>query len=192
MARGLSEQEMAELCALADGTLPAERRAAVEARVAASPALQELLERQRRAGTATRVLADEPVPPSLRAAVEAGRRPREHRRGPRLRPVPRVAVAGALAAAVETVRGGGDDARRSALPDAARQRPAGGDLEAGRAHLRSDRRGNARRAARPRELAGRRHPPLLIASEPSRHPVAGAEEPAGDRGLRHPQHPRGL
>jgi anti-sigma factor RsiW len=103
MARGLSEQEMAELCALADGTLPAERRAAVEARVAASPALQELLERQRRAVTATRVLADEPVPPSLRAAVEAGRRPREHRRGPRLRPVPRVAVAGALAAAVAAV-----------------------------------------------------------------------------------------
>ena len=32
----LSSKEMAELSALADGTLPAERRAAVEARVAAS------------------------------------------------------------------------------------------------------------------------------------------------------------
>jgi anti-sigma factor RsiW len=37
VASELSEQELAELCALADGTLPAERRAAVEARVAASP-----------------------------------------------------------------------------------------------------------------------------------------------------------
>jgi anti-sigma factor RsiW len=38
---------MAELSALADGTLPADRRAEVEARVAASPELQELVERQR-------------------------------------------------------------------------------------------------------------------------------------------------
>ena len=43
----LSEHELAELAALADGTLPADRRAEVEARVAASPELQELLERQR-------------------------------------------------------------------------------------------------------------------------------------------------
>jgi hypothetical protein len=40
----LSERELAEFAALADGTLPAERRAEVEARVAASPELQELLE----------------------------------------------------------------------------------------------------------------------------------------------------
>ena len=37
---------MADLSALADGTLPAERREEVEGRVAASPGLQELLERQ--------------------------------------------------------------------------------------------------------------------------------------------------
>ena len=45
----LNAQEMEELSALADGTLPAERRAAVEARVAASPELRRLLARQRRA-----------------------------------------------------------------------------------------------------------------------------------------------
>jgi anti-sigma factor RsiW len=64
---------------LADGTLPPDRRAAVEGRIAASPQLQEMLERQRRAVAATRVLADEPVPDSLRARVaEHGesRRPR--------------------------------------------------------------------------------------------------------------------
>jgi anti-sigma factor RsiW len=99
----LSEAEIAELCALADGTLPDERRAAVEARVAASPELQELLERQRRALTATRALASEPVPASLEAAVEASRRGREPSRG-RLRwPVPRVVFAGALAAAIAIV-----------------------------------------------------------------------------------------
>jgi hypothetical protein len=101
-ASKLSEREMAELCALADGTLPADRRAAVEARVAASPELQELLERQRRALTATRALANEPVPASLREAVEARRRAPERRRvAPRL--VPRLAAAGALAAVLVAV-----------------------------------------------------------------------------------------
>src|SRR5438093_7432180 len=71
---GLTEREIAEMCALADGTLPAERRAEVEARVAASPELQELLERQRVAVTAVRRLAAEEEPASLRAAVEARRR----------------------------------------------------------------------------------------------------------------------
>ena len=70
----LSSKEMADLCALADGTLPAHRRAEVEAWVAASPELQDLLERQRRSLTATQALASEPVPDSLREAVEARRR----------------------------------------------------------------------------------------------------------------------
>jgi anti-sigma factor RsiW len=87
---------MAELCALADGTLPAERRDEVEARVAASPELQEVVERQRRAVLAVRALAEE-VPGSLQAAVgaRAGRRPR--------RLVPRLAVAGAAAVAAAVV-----------------------------------------------------------------------------------------
>lgn len=99
-ASRLTEAELAELCALADGTLPSERRSAVEARVAASPELQVLLARQRRAVAATQALASEPVPASLTAAVEAKRRPQ---RSPRGRPgwlFPRIAVAGALAAVV--------------------------------------------------------------------------------------------
>jgi anti-sigma factor RsiW len=102
VAAGLSEHELAELCALADGTLPAERRAAIEARVAASPELQMLVDRQRRAVAATRVLASEPTPGSLRATVEAHRRARDSRRG-RAWLVPRLGVAGAVAAVVAIV-----------------------------------------------------------------------------------------
>jgi anti-sigma factor RsiW len=98
--REFTEAELVELAALADGTLPAERRAAVEARVAASPELQALLEEQRRALEATRALEDEPVPASLRAAVAAERRRHERRPRPRLLPV---ALAGALAATVAVV-----------------------------------------------------------------------------------------
>jgi anti-sigma factor RsiW len=60
---------MADLSALADGTLAPERRADVEARIAASAELQELLDRQRRSLSATQALVDEPVPPSLSMAV---------------------------------------------------------------------------------------------------------------------------
>src|SRR5690242_11141299 len=96
--RQLSGQEMADLAALADGTLPAERRAEVEARVAASPELRKAWERQRRSLTATRMLAaEEEVPDSLGTAVGALSRPRRARR-PRSRGfVPRIALAGAVA-----------------------------------------------------------------------------------------------
>ena len=89
---------MADLCALADGTLPAERRAEVEARVTASPELQELLEHQRRAVLATQSLAAEDVPDSLQASVEARRRAKDRGTGRRL--APRIALAGAAAVAV--------------------------------------------------------------------------------------------
>ena len=88
---------MADLSALADGTLPADRRAEVEARVAASPELQELLDRQRHSLVATQAISDEEVPASLQAAVESHRRRRE--RPAWARPVPRLAVAGAAVAA---------------------------------------------------------------------------------------------
>jgi anti-sigma factor RsiW len=65
------DRELAELAALADGTLPVERRAEVEARVAASPRLNALLERQRRALAAIAMLADEPVSATLTAVVDA-------------------------------------------------------------------------------------------------------------------------
>jgi anti-sigma factor RsiW len=102
-ASRLSETEMADLAALADGTLPLERRAAVEARVAASPELQELLARQRRAVVATQVLAEEPPPESLRAAIQSGRRGLDSRRGQGRRLAPRLALAGALAVVVAVV-----------------------------------------------------------------------------------------
>jgi hypothetical protein len=99
----LSEQELAELCALADGTLPPERRAAVEARVAASPELRVLVDRQRRALEAVRTLDSEPAPEPLRAAVEARRRTRESERERTWRLAPRFGVAAALAMVVAIV-----------------------------------------------------------------------------------------
>lgn len=95
MVSGLSEREIADLCALADGTLPAERRAEVEARVAASPELLELVERQRQAVAATQVVSDDQPPASLVETVSA-RTARRTRR----RLAPRIALAGGLAAAV--------------------------------------------------------------------------------------------
>jgi anti-sigma factor RsiW len=96
VASGLGEQEVADLCALADGTLPPDRRAEVEARVAASPELQDLLERQRRAVQAMQSLAADDVPESLRTAVDERRRARPSRAR---RLVPRVALAVGVAAA---------------------------------------------------------------------------------------------
>lgn len=93
---------MAELCALADGTLPVERRSVVEARVAASSELQALLERQRRAVAVTRALESEPVPVSLREAVE-GERSRRASRGRRQWRLPRIAMAGGLAVVIAVV-----------------------------------------------------------------------------------------
>ena len=100
MAAGLTELELADLCALADGSLPAERRAEVEARVAASAELQELVERQRRALQATRSLEADEMPVSLRGAVDVHRRPLPGR-GRRL--VPRIALAGVAAVAAAVV-----------------------------------------------------------------------------------------
>jgi len=95
VAGQFSTEQLAELSALADGTLPADRRAEVEARVAASPELQELLERQRQAVSATALLAADEVPESLRASVEAKRVGR--------RPVFRFVLAGAAAVAAAVV-----------------------------------------------------------------------------------------
>ena len=77
----MSEREMADLCAFADGSLPARRRAEIEARLAASPHLRELVERQRLSLAATRTLAAEPLPASLAARIESGAPSRKARRG---------------------------------------------------------------------------------------------------------------
>ena len=89
----LSDREMADLAALADGSLPVERRAAVEAWVSASPELQALLDRQRQSVRATQALTDEPVPASLHEAVLGPRR--ESR--PARRWTPQLALVGAVA-----------------------------------------------------------------------------------------------
>src|SRR5689334_2020124 len=87
--------EVAELAALADGSLTSDRRAALEARVAASPALAERLAEQQRAVALTRSDAAEvEAPAGLRRRIEA-----EHA-APRRRTPRRLAVVGAAAAAV--------------------------------------------------------------------------------------------
>jgi anti-sigma factor RsiW len=69
-----SEDDLHDLVAVADGSLPPERQADVLARVDASSALSAALERQRRAVAAIRAAAIS-APPGLRARVEAERRP---------------------------------------------------------------------------------------------------------------------
>ena len=84
MRRGRDDdaaRELAELAALADRSLTAERRAALEARVASSPELAGQLEEQERALALTRSAAAEvEAPPRLRARIEAQGRARQSRR----------------------------------------------------------------------------------------------------------------
>jgi hypothetical protein len=69
-----SKTELAELSALADGTLDPARRPEVEARVAASPELSALYERERRVVDALhQARATERAPDQLRARIEAAR-----------------------------------------------------------------------------------------------------------------------
>jgi hypothetical protein len=73
-------REIAELAALADGTLAPERRAALEARVAASSELTDRLAEQRQAVALARSAANEvEAPAALRARIEAQRRVRRVR-----------------------------------------------------------------------------------------------------------------
>jgi anti-sigma-K factor RskA len=108
----------AELAALADGSLDRRRRAAVEARVAGSAELAELLSEQQRAIALTRRAAAEVEAPAVvRARIEA-RRPRRIRRG---------AVIGAFAttAAVAAAVVGALDSKTSGEPLHAALRPTG-------------------------------------------------------------------
>jgi hypothetical protein len=90
--------EAAELAALADGSLPEERRGALEARVAASPELAERLAEQQRAVTLAHAAAAEvEAPRALRERIDAlGRARRPRRTGP-------LVLIGAVAAAVVAV-----------------------------------------------------------------------------------------
>jgi len=72
-----ADQEMAELAALADGSLDPERRAALEAQVAASSELADRLAEQERAVALARsAVAGIEAPVALRARIEAQRRVR--------------------------------------------------------------------------------------------------------------------
>jgi hypothetical protein len=89
------DQEIADLAALADGSLGPERRVALEAEVAASPELGDRLAEQRLAVALARSAAEQvAAPPDLRARVEAQRSSR------RARTPRRLALAGAGAAAL--------------------------------------------------------------------------------------------
>src|SRR4051812_48799700 len=70
---GLSDDQLAELARLADGMLPADRRAELEEQVAASPRLSNIVERQSIALDALRGTADTGAPTRLRAHVHRRR-----------------------------------------------------------------------------------------------------------------------
>ena len=91
-------EELAELAALADGSLPPERRAVLEARVAASSELAGRLADQERAVALTRTAAAEvEAPPALRARIQAQR---HQRRMPVSRRLGAVGAAAAVAVVV--------------------------------------------------------------------------------------------
>jgi hypothetical protein len=91
-------REIAELAALADGSLPPERRAALEVQVAASPELAERLAEQQRAVALARSAASEvEAPAGLRARIDAERRSR------RARVPQRFVLAGTAAVAIAAV-----------------------------------------------------------------------------------------
>ncbi len=74
------EPESVELAALADGSLEPERRAALEARIAASPELANRVAEQQRAVALIRSASDAvEAPAGLRARVDAQRRARRGR-----------------------------------------------------------------------------------------------------------------
>src|SRR5437588_7988871 len=91
----LSPAQLAELSALADGSLDSARRPAVEAWIASSPELRELYERERAAVDVLRTVASERAPARLRLRIQ-GQRVSPRRRS---RVVGYGALAGAIAAA---------------------------------------------------------------------------------------------
>ena len=91
-------RELAELAALADGSLPADRRSALEEQVAASPELADrLAEQQRAVALAQSAAADVTAPDDLRARIVARRNARLAR-APRRRLLAGAAAAAAVGA----------------------------------------------------------------------------------------------
>jgi hypothetical protein len=117
MRRGRDEEadvrEAAELAALADGSVSPERRASLEAQVAASPVLADRLAEQERAVALLRGAGDEvEAPAGLRARLEAPP-PARTVRTPRRLALGGVAVAAVVAVAIGvTVVGSGSHGAR--------------------------------------------------------------------------------
>ena len=134
MRRGREEtadvHEIAELAALADGSLAHDRRAELDSQIAASPILADRLAEQERAVALLRGAADEAdAPAGLRARVEAQRSARTVRT-PRRLALSGVAVAAVAVAAIAValVSSGSHGTRfQAALRPTALVPGAGGD-----------------------------------------------------------------
>lgn len=95
-----SPAQLAELSALADGTLDPGRARALEARIAASPALSDLYQRERYVVELLhQARAADRAPAALRARIEAHQAARQSRAGRRWRYAAALAAASAAAAA---------------------------------------------------------------------------------------------
>lgn len=106
------DQEIAELAALADGSISPERRAVLEARVAGSAELAALLAEQQQALRLAQSAATEiEAPAGLRARIEAQRRAKSGRRPSRLVLAAAVATAAIVAAIGVTVLRSGSSAQ---------------------------------------------------------------------------------
>jgi Anti-sigma-K factor rskA, C-terminal len=107
------DAEFADLAALADGSLPPERRAALRARVDASPELAERLREQRRAVAFAQSAVDGvEAPAGLRARVEAQRRVRRARVSGRPALIAAAAATALAVAAGVVVFGSGSSGER--------------------------------------------------------------------------------
>src|SRR4051812_4263364 len=129
---GAGSAEPAELTALADGSLTPERRAALEAMVAADPELADRLAEQQRAVALTRAAAGEvEAPPSLRTRVAGQREPARRARTRRRLLAIGVAVPVVLAVAVGlrvATSGTGGETLHAALAPTEILPGAGGDV----------------------------------------------------------------
>ena len=109
----LTDEDAAELVAYLDGELPADRRAAVEARIEGDPALAGALERRRRAaGVISEAVAETHAPHDLRLRIHSLSFKPPERARKRRSWLPFSVLGGALAAgaaALVVALGGGSD-----------------------------------------------------------------------------------